>query len=246
MSVVPTVKQHYDELLGPVYSWILGDFETAYAANVDLFSELELAPAASSVAIDLGSGPGCQSIPLAELGYEVFAIDFCDALLAELRERSGQLHITTACDDLMNFSNYASNAELIVCMGDTLVHLPDRQTVERLISQVAAALAPGGRFIVTLRDYTAEPPVGADRFIPLRGNDKQVFTCFLEYLGDVINVHDLLHEKVGEDWRLKVSNYQKLLLDYRDVNDQLASHALVTAAPQSSGGMIVLQAHKPA
>ena len=84
-SRVTSVKQHYDELLGPVYSWILGDFETAYDANVGLFETLGLAPGPGSLAVDLGSGPGCQSIPLAELGYDVVAIDFCQALLDELQ-----------------------------------------------------------------------------------------------------------------------------------------------------------------
>jgi hypothetical protein len=44
-------------------------------------------------------------------------------------------------------------------MGDTLAHLPDRQTVERLFAEVAEALEGGGTFIVTFRDYST-PLIG--------------------------------------------------------------------------------------
>ena len=241
-----TVKQHYDELLGPVYSWILGDFDNAYAANVDLFRHLDVKPGGQLLAVDLGSGPGCQSIPLAELGWNVVAIDFCESLLDELCARAGDLPVVTACDDLLNFQEHAPGADLIVCMGDTLVHLPDRESVQQLIGRVAESLRPGGQFIATLRDYTVAAPAGADRFIPLRSSDEQIFTCFLEYLGDTINVHDILQEKVDGEWQLRISNYQKLLLDYRDVAKMLAAAGLAVDDISSADNMLVLRARKPA
>jgi SAM-dependent methyltransferase len=239
---VTTVKQHYDELLGPVYSWILGDFETAYENNLALFKTLDLTPAPDSLALDLGSGPGCQAIPLAELGYEVVAIDFCQALLDELDTRARHLPVTTICDDLSNFEQHVASADLVVCMGDTLVHLADVATVERLLARVARMLRPGGRFIATLRDYSGPPPVGGDRFIPIRSSEDQIFTCFLDYRDDVIDVHDLLQERVDGEWQLKVSNYRKLVLDYHHVNQILASEGLAVSEPESAGGMMLLQA----
>ena len=162
-----------------------------------------------------------------------------------MKERASDLSIVGVCDDLLNFRQHVSDPELIVCMGDTLVHLPDMRSVDALIDEVAAALRPGGRFIATLRDYSTPPLTGGDRFIPVRNTDQQIFTCFLEYLGDVINVHDMLHEKIDGQWRLKVSSYQKLLLDFRYVQERLASRGLTVDEPSSFSGMVVLQAKKP-
>jgi SAM-dependent methyltransferase len=79
--------------------------------------------------------------------------------------------------------------DLILCMGDTLTHLSSTDDVERLCSQVASLLAPGGRFIVTFRDYS-RPPQGDDRFIPVRSDSERIHTCVLEECGDRIVVHD--------------------------------------------------------
>jgi ubiquinone/menaquinone biosynthesis C-methylase UbiE len=103
-----SVRNHYDEFLAPVYSWILGDFENAYHANVELFERLRLSPEQGDLAADLDCGPGCQSLPLAERGFRVVAIDFCQELLDELAERAGELQITTVCDDLTDFDQHVS------------------------------------------------------------------------------------------------------------------------------------------
>ena len=241
-----SVKEHYDQLLGPVYSWIAGDFEQAYEANVALFERLAASPSMNGVAVDLGCGPGCQAIALAERGFAVTAIDFCETLLAELRQRAPDLGINSVCDDMLNVDQHVSDAELVVCMGDTLVHLPDRDTVLGLLSKVSCMLITGGRFILTLRDYSAPPPTGADRFVPVRSNDEQIFTCFLDYRDDVIDVHDLLHIKEDGNWKLRISNYQKLALDYRWVADRLRDCGLRVSEPVTERGMILLDAQKPA
>ncbi len=241
------VKEHYDDFLGPVYSWILGDFETAYKKNVNLFGVLKLAPSRGDVAIDLGSGPGCQSIPLAELGFEVVAVDFCKELLDEISQHAGKHSIATVCGDIVEFTaDIATKPQLIVCMGDTLVHLPGTDTVNQLLANVASALAPGGRFIYSMRDYTGPDPEGANRFIPVRASDEQIFICFLDYKDDVVHVHDVLHRKDDGAWKMQISDYLKLRLDSAAVNDELGRNGLEVISQQTSHGMIVVMAEKPA
>ncbi len=241
-----TVKDHYDKFLGEVYSWILGDFETAYRKNVDLFARLKLAPEQGNCAVDLGCGPGCQSVPLAELGYDVLAIDFCQALIDELAGRIDGLSVKPVCDDVLNFPDHLSRqADLIVCMGDTLVHLPDRKTVQILIRKICDAIRPGGRFIYAIRDYVDYVPQGADRFIPIRSNENQIFTCFLDYRDDVVHVHDVLHQKQGDEWRMKISDYLKLRLDTAGLDEQLTANGLFILDRSVVDGMITVTAQKP-
>ena len=242
-----TVRQHYDEFLAPVYSWILGDFESAHESNTEYFRSLNLSPANGDLAVDLGSGPGCQSLPLAELGYDVLAVDFCQELLDELAQRRGRLPVTTVCDDVLNFAEHFSQApDLVVCMGDTLVHLPDRSAVSELLDRVAAAIKPGGTFIYSIRDYVSFEPTGAERFIPLRASEDQIFTCFLDYRDDVVHVHDLLYRRIDGDWNLSISDYLKLRLDTRDLNAQLAGAGLPVTSSQTINGMIHVVATRAA
>lgn len=236
-----TVKDHYDRFLGSVYSWILGDFDNARQKNAALFDTLEVSPGGNAVAVDLGCGPGCQSLPLADLGFDVLAIDFCRELVDELKSRSAGLSIRPVHDDLANFRSHMSDpAELIVCMGDTLVHLPDTATVNRVIDDVCASLQPGGRFIYSIRDYVSFVPEGADRFVPVRADDDRVFTCFLDYGDDAVHVHDILHRKVDGAWTTEISDYRKLRLDPDRINERLAAGGLKVASGSLLDGMIVV------
>lgn len=242
-----SVRKHYDEFLAPVYSWILGDFDNAYRANVEFFAGLGLSPEAGDLAVDLGCGPGCQSLPLAELGFRVVAIDFCQELLDELVQRSGDLPITTVCDDLAEFAQHTDQAPvLIVCMGDTLVHLPDLPAVEKVIDRVSAALQPGGTFIYAIRDYISMEPSGADRFVPVRADDEQIFTCFLDYHESVVHVHDVLYRKEVGKWAMHVSDYLKLRLDTAVINLRLQANGLEIREELIERGMIYVVATKPA
>jgi len=239
------VKDHYDSFLGSVYSWILGDFDTAYRKYVDLFATLELVPHGDSTAVDLGCGPGCQSVPLAELGYDVLAIDFCQGLLDELADRSGALPIKPICDDIGNFQDHIENpVDLIVCMGDTLVHLPDQESVHSVVDAVCDSLEPGGVFVYAIRDYVQNVPTGAERFIPIRANDEQIFTCFLDYRDDVVHVHDVLYRKQEGEWILSVSDYLKLRLDTVAIDRQLTDQGLEIRCKTEADGMITVMATK--
>ncbi|MDH4107803.1 MAG: class I SAM-dependent methyltransferase [Gammaproteobacteria bacterium] len=234
------VKTHYDELLGSVYSWILGDFDQAYAKNSALLDELDVRPVSTGIAIDLGAGPGCQSLPLADRGYKVIAVDFCAELLGELQSHAADRNVRTVCGDICDFRRHAERADLVVCMGDTLVHLPDRTCVAALLDDIAATLVPGGAAIITIRDYVSPGPTGAKRFIPIRSTADRIFTCFLEYGEDVVNVHDILQRRTAEGWTLEVSGYRKLRLDLDWVAGRLAASGLTVERRFESGGMLGL------
>lgn len=219
---MPTVEQHYDQVLSDVYSWMQGGFDAALARNTEFFAGRGIAPAGSRIAIDLGAGCGFQSIPLAKLGFAVTAIDLDGKLLDELRRHAPGLDIAIVRDDLMTFDEHVRGpAELAICMVDTLLHLPSKEAVRTLFAKVHAALEPGGRFIATFRDLSREA-IELDRFIPVRSDDRTIFTCFLEYEPDTVKVHDLVHRKSGDAWTFRKSFYRKLRLAQQWVTEQLA------------------------
>jgi SAM-dependent methyltransferase len=248
-----TAKDHYDQQLAPVYSWMAGTPEGAIKRNQDLFRQLQIDSNTRGLAIDLGAGSGFQSIPLAELGFSVVAVDFCAALLSELsvgvasrnENRASNLTIHTVHDDILNFSKYLEDrAQIVVCMGDTLTHLESLSSVESLLLSVESALATSGKLVLTFRDYVSTEPHGTQRFIPVKSDESTILTCFLEYHEKVVEVYDLLYQREGELWVLTTSSYLKLRLDQSWVCDQLRKLKLDVIQNEIINGMICIVAQK--
>jgi hypothetical protein len=115
-----------------------------------------------------------------------------------------------------------------------------------LIDRVCSALKPGGTFVYSIRDYVSNEPTGADRFVPIRADDQQIFTCFLDYREKVVHVHDMLYVKEGGAWKMHVSDYLKLRLDTAKINQRLQANGLDISQQLTEKGMIVVVATKPA
>ena len=77
-------KEHYDNHLGHFYSWMIGDFNEKKNEFLDFCMAHKIKPTESKIAIDLGAGNGIQSVPLAELGFKVTAVDFIKLCLMNL------------------------------------------------------------------------------------------------------------------------------------------------------------------
>lgn len=234
------VQDHYDQLLGPVYAWMVGGIEPAIERGASELENLGVTPQGSGVAIDLGAGFGMHTIPLARLGFNVLAIDSCADLLGVLRDRVREeaLPIEAVQDDLRSFqSHLPGGPELALCMNDTLTHLPDQSSLEALIKAVSAELSTGGRFVMTLRDYST-PLTGTQRFIPVRSDENRILTCFLEYGDSHVMVHDILYEWDGGQWSMNVSAYPKLRIAPDWLVATLEENGFAVERGDGPGGMV--------
>ena len=147
-----TSAAHYATHLGPIYSWMLGDIDAAFARSTAEIEDLELPEANHGAAVDLGAGLGLHALPLARRGFRVTAIDSCQVLLDELRSRSGTLAVTAVNADLVDYRAVVKEEpRVVLCMGDTLTHLPTLAAVESLLKSVADGLARGGVFAARAR-----------------------------------------------------------------------------------------------
>jgi 2-polyprenyl-3-methyl-5-hydroxy-6-metoxy-1,4-benzoquinol methylase len=245
-NVTVSVANHYARHLGPIYTWMVGDVGAALSRSDAELDALPLPSTRAGTAVDLGAGFGLHSLPLARRGFKVVAIDSYEPLLQELVSRKGPLPIRTVDADLLTFrAHIAEPVDVIVCMGDTLPHLPNLSSVESLLGDVAASLSPGGLFIATFRDYVSTPLQGDGRFILVRSDEQRILTCFLEYADSTVTVHDLLHQLEGGSWRLHVSSYAKLRLAPERVVEQLSSLGLSVRRDAAPGGMIRIAARMP-
>jgi SAM-dependent methyltransferase len=241
---MPSVEEHYERLLAPYYSWIHGGADRQLSAYRTFFDRHAVQPKDCGIALDLGAGSGFQSIPLAELGFQVIAIDISSALLGELRQRAGGLSIVAIRDDLLRFTHHSpAQAEVIVCMGDTLTHLHTLADVQRLILDAGSRLANGGRLFIGFRDMSVEAK-DLERFIAVRSDTERIFTCFLEYEKMHVRVHDLVYERCADQWVLHKSFYRKLRLATDWLQTQIEKAGLGIEHLDVHNGMTTLIAGK--
>jgi 2-polyprenyl-3-methyl-5-hydroxy-6-metoxy-1,4-benzoquinol methylase len=186
-----------------------GGWDAALERGASEVAEFGSSP---GLAIDLGAGFGMHALPLARAGWRVVAVDSSAELLSNLRESAIGLSVTTIEQDLLTFAHKLGDemqADLILCMGDTLMHLGSEAQLEGLSQATARSLTPQGVFVATFRDYT-HLPEGNARFIPVRSDAQRILTCFLEDAGDHVRVHDVLHELRDGAWQMRMSSYLKI------------------------------------
>ena len=239
-----TAAEHYACHLAPIYVWMAGGCDAALQAGGTEIEALDLPLARGDFVIDLGAGFGVHAIPLARAGARVTAIDSSAELLRTLTQLGDGLPVQAVNDDLLNFQDHVVQAPAaILCMGDTITHLPDFGAVESLIERASIALRPGGMLAISLRDY-AVPLTGDDRFIHVRSDETRVLTCFLEYEPQFVRVHDIVHERTANGWRSRVSHYPKLRLPPERLVGNLESLGFKVRREAGMRGMVRLVAQR--
>jgi SAM-dependent methyltransferase len=241
-STCSSVSEHYSNLLAPIYLWMVGGLESALELGTADIAPLCDSNAKGRIAVDLGAGFGMHAIPLARQGYTVIAIDTSTELISQLRSHSPDVSIRTVTADILDFPKHVHEpADLILCMGDTLTHLQEQASINDLFQKVARFLKPGGKFALTFRDYTM-PPGGIARFIPVKSDQDRILTCFLEATPTHMQVHDVLYERNGATWQMRLSSYMKLRLSPEWVAHSLENNGLVVQVGTARGGLVSIVA----
>jgi ubiquinone/menaquinone biosynthesis C-methylase UbiE len=124
--------------------------------------------------VDIGCGPGRDSLWLAHYGFEVLATDLSDAMLAEARERClGQPeaeHITFRRMDMRSLE-LADAACAGLWSSASFLHIPKQENMH-VLREFMRVLVPGGALMVIAKEsdggaderYDAHVPSGQVRF----------------------------------------------------------------------------------
>ena len=146
--------------------------------------------------------------------------------------------------DIRKVGMFASfNPELIICCGDTLLHLDNKLDINQLIYEIGNILVEGGKLLLTFRDYSVAL-TGNDRFIPVKSDENRILTCILDYEMDFVNVTDLLHEKNADGWKQKVSSYKKARVKHDEIVKIIKQNSMIIQHNQIVNNLITIIACK--
>ena len=124
--------------------------ELLWSARPNRFLVAEADGLAPGRALDLACGEGRNAIWLAELGWQVTAVDFSEVAIAKARERAARdgVDVDFICADLLDVEPEPETYDLVLVL---YLQLPagERRLV---LSRAASALAPAGTFLLVGHD----------------------------------------------------------------------------------------------
>lgn len=105
--------------------------------------------------LDIGCGNGNKTVLLAQRDREIYAVDGDAAMIAAARQNYAAPGIDYAVRDMRDLRGGLPGRSFdgVLCLGNTLVHLPDKSTVEALLADVYALMSAAGVFVVQILHY---------------------------------------------------------------------------------------------
>lgn len=108
--------------------------------------------------LDCACGIGTQAIGLAALGYPVTASDISRGELAQARERAAKNGVEIRferADFCALEETFSAPFDIVICMDNALPHMLSSDALASAVGSIAGAVAAGGVFVASIRDYDA-------------------------------------------------------------------------------------------
>ena len=144
--------------------------------------------------LDLGCGTGLHTIALARLGVRMTGVDPSPEMLARARQnarRHGQKEIHWVQASLEDFPQHLPQRfDLIVCLGNTLAHVPPAQ-LHTVFTHLFGALEDSGILLLQLLNYK---PIlqKKERILDVRRVQNDIFIRFYDFLSDRLRFNLLI------------------------------------------------------
>lgn len=156
-------------------------FDDRLATQRDILAKLlEQLPA--SHVIDMGCGTGVHAIALAQLGLAVTAIDISEGMLEKARRHAADAAVPLRFlhgDFLTPVGD--TPADLLLCLGNSLPHLPSLAALTDVLKHWRSLLADGGHVVIQLLNYTRIVRE-EKRIVNIRRDGGQMIVRFYDFL----------------------------------------------------------------
>ena len=124
--------------------------ENLWSAKPNRFLAAEVADLEPGRALDLACGEGQNAIWLATRGWTVTAVDYSEVAIEKARGRAARDSVVVGfrCADLVEYEPEPAAFDLVVVL---YLHIPADER-RGVLERAAAALAPGGTFVLVGHD----------------------------------------------------------------------------------------------
>ena len=176
----------YGDRIAEVYDEIHGSLSSPEHVEpiVDVLEEM----AAGGRALELGIGTGRIALPLAARGIDVHGVDASDAMVAELRRKSGGADIPVTLGDFAD-ADADGRFSLVYVVFNTFFGLLTQEAQVMCFANVASRLDDGGVFLVEV--FTPD----LTRFV--RGQNIQTNVLETDRVSIDLSRHDPLGQTVS-------------------------------------------------
>ena len=105
--------------------------------------------------LDIGCGTGNKTVFLAEGAARVEAVDLDPGMIERAASDNARpnIHYRTLSMRNLGKTFAGRHFDAVLCLGNTLVHLPSPEEIRTLLTDIAALLAPTGCLIVQVLNY---------------------------------------------------------------------------------------------
>jgi SAM-dependent methyltransferase len=124
------------------------DWYPAEALSTDEAVNFLAMHAGDGPVLELGIGTGRVALPLADRGLTVHGVDASPAMVERLRAKPGGDRLEVVIGDLADAASLGGTFSLIYIVFNTFFGLPSQEAQVACFANVAAALHPGGAFVM--------------------------------------------------------------------------------------------------
>jgi glycine/sarcosine N-methyltransferase len=152
----------YDQMADS-YHLIFENWQETMDRQSVIISRLLLSPSEAGVILDCACGIGTQALGLAKAGFEVEGSDLSAAEIerAKVEAVIRNLQIDFRVDDMRTLeTSPIGKFGTVLAFDNALPHLDNDEEIRGALSAMRDRLRPGGKLLVSLRDYE---PLMADR-----------------------------------------------------------------------------------
>lgn len=134
------------------YSHLSNHYDDIFPINPTQVAFLSSTFAGKKTILDIGAGTGTTAIALEKAGYSVTALEYDECMIEKIHEKTKQISIVNG--DMRDLHKlFSSLFDAIYCVGNTLVHLRDKQEIQDVLSQCYSLLDDNGVLVLQIVNY---------------------------------------------------------------------------------------------
>lgn len=146
---MPAPHSSWAEVYDLVYERSFGEFyRELTAATLEVVCRCAQPPARI---VDFGAGTGRLAIPLAEMGFEVTAVEPCREMLDQLKAKQGGAGLNRVCSTMGGFpADRDGEFDLALCVFTVLLYLLDEEALKKSLEAAWRVLKAGGLMLIDI------------------------------------------------------------------------------------------------